>query len=68
MDPTVHNGHTLGATLGGYILDCTHVRGLVPSLITGHGRDLHLGSQTVMAYGSLAQGTVHEGHILLGEP
>ena len=60
----VHNRHTLGATLRGCILECTHMRGLVPSLITGHGQD-HPGSQTALAHGSLAQGMAHGGHILL---
>ena len=36
-----HGRHTLRTTHGSYILECTHVRGPVPSLITGHGQDLH---------------------------
>jgi len=66
LDIAVHDGHTLGTTLGGCIPECTHVRGLVPSLITGHSRDFHLGSQTAMAHGDLTQGTACSDRILLG--
>ena len=52
LDPIVHGRHTLGTTLGGCILECTHVRGPVPSFITGHSQDFHLGSQTATAYGN----------------
>ena len=37
LDPMVHGGHALGTTLGGCILECTHVRGPLPSLVTSHG-------------------------------
>jgi hypothetical protein len=66
LDPVVHSGHTLKTALGGCILECTHVRGLVPSLITSHGRDLHPGNQTAMAHGDLTQGMARGGHILFG--
>ena len=53
LGPTAYGGHTLGTAHGGCILECTHVRGPMPSLITGHGRDLHPGNQTAMAHGDL---------------
>ena len=64
LHPTVHGGHTLGTTFRGCNPECTHVRGLVPPLIIGHGRDLHLGNQMTMAHGDLTQGTAHGGHII----
>ena len=64
LDPAIHGGHTLRTALGGCIPECTHVRGLVPSLITGHGRGLHLGNQMTMAHGDLTQGMTRGGHIL----
>ena len=62
----VHGGHTLGISLRGCILECTHMRGLVPSLITSHGQDLHLRNRMAMALGDLTQGMAHSHHILLG--
>ena len=66
LDPVVHDRHTLGTTLGGSIPECTHVRGAVPSLITSHGGDYHLGNQTTMAHSNVTQGMARSGHILFG--
>ena len=66
LDSMVHGGHTLRTALGGYILECTHVRVPLPSLITGHGRDLHLRNQTAMAHGDLTQGMDCGGPTLFG--
>jgi hypothetical protein len=37
LDPTAHDGHTLGTPLGGCIPEFTYTEGPVPSLITGCG-------------------------------
>jgi hypothetical protein len=66
LDPAVHTGRTLETALGGCIPECTHVRGPVPFLIPGHGRDFHPGNQMAMAHGDLTQGMAHGGHILFG--
>ena len=66
LDPAVHGEHTLGTTLGGCIPEYTRMRNPMPSLITGHSQDFHLGCQTAMVHGDLTQGIAHGGHILLG--
>ena len=53
LDPAVHDGHSLGTALGGYIPEFTYLEGLVPSLIIGHGKVSHLGNQRSMAHNEL---------------
>ena len=66
LGPAAYGGCTLRTTHEGYILEFTYVGSPGPSLITGPGQDFHLGSQTAMSHGNLAQGMACGGHIILG--
>ena len=61
-----HGGHTLGTPHEDCIPEFTYVRGLEPSLITGHGQDFHPGSLRIVAHGKLARGMARDGRNPLG--
>jgi hypothetical protein len=42
LDLAAYDGHILGTTLRGYILEFTYIEGPAPSLTTGHGQASHL--------------------------